>query len=142
MYIKKCVCVANNLQVRFVSSDVSRLLFMLVTRFDLPNLLVNKLDYSRALVCDFVHVSNDTRATHELHAKINGNHTSMVHVSVKLKLSCTILSLRGFRSTQIHTASVSLGMITIAAHQGVDSSTGEMTPKLCICCNSDISWRT
>ena len=31
--IMKCVCIANNLQVRFVSRDVSRLLFMLVTRF-------------------------------------------------------------------------------------------------------------
>ena len=52
---------------------------------------MDKLDYSRALTCDFVRVSNDTRATRELHAKINGNHVSMVHASVKLKLSCTVI---------------------------------------------------
>ena len=52
---------------------------------------MDKLDYSRALACDFVRVSNYTRATRELHAKINGKHVSMVHASVKLKLSCTVL---------------------------------------------------
>ena len=54
---------------------------------------MNKLDYSRALVCDFVRVSNDTRTTRELHAKTNGNYVSMVHASIKLKLSCTICML-------------------------------------------------
>ena len=46
------------------------------------------------------------------------------------------LSLRGFKSTQIRTAPKSLGTTTIAAHQGVGSSTGDMTPKLCIRYNS------
>ena len=86
MYIK-CVYIANNLQVRFVLRDVSRLLFMLVTR---PNLLVNKLDYSCVLTCDFVRISFRSRATRKLYAKINGKHASMVHASVKFKLSCTV----------------------------------------------------
>ena len=51
---------------------------------------MNKLDYSRALACDFVRVSFCSRATRELYAQVNGKHASMVHASVKFKLSCTI----------------------------------------------------
>ena len=51
---------------------------------------MNKLDYSRVLACDFVRVSFRSRATRELYAKINGKHASMVHVSIKFKLSCTV----------------------------------------------------
>ena len=56
-----------------------------------------------------------------------------------LGIGCTslkTLSLRGFRSTQIRTVPVSLGMTTIAECQGVGSSKGEMTSKLCIYCKS------
>ena len=54
-----------------------------------------------------------------------------------LVIGCTsrkTLSLRGFRSKQIRTAPVSLEITTIATHQGVGPSTGEMTPKLRIHC--------
>ena len=53
-----------------------------------------------------------------------------------LGIGCTsrkTLLLRGFRSMQIHTVAVSLGMITITTHQGVGSSTSKMTK---IHCNS------
>ena len=54
-------------------------------------------------------------------------------------IGCTshkTLSFRGFKSTQIRTIPESLGTITIAAHHGVGSSTGEMTPKFSIRCSS------
>ena len=51
---------------------------------------MNKLDYSRALACHFVRMSFCSQATHELYTKINGKHASMVHTSVKFKLSCTL----------------------------------------------------
>ena len=41
-----------------------------------------------------------------------------------------------FIKGQIRTAPKSLGTTTIATHQGVGSSTGEMTFKVCIHCNS------
>ena len=50
-------------------------------------------------------------------------------------IGCTsrnTFSLRGLRSTHPNC----LGTTTIAAHQGVGSSTGEITPKLFIRCNS------
>ena len=48
------------------------------------------LHYSCALVCYFDCVSNDMHKTYELHTKFNRKHASMVHMSVKLKLSYNI----------------------------------------------------
>ena len=44
------------------------------------------LHYSCVLACHFNRLSNDTRTTHELHAKTNGKHVSMMHTSVKVKI--------------------------------------------------------
>ena len=58
---------------------------MLVTRF-----AFTKFAREQVGLFSCTRVSFRSRATRELYTKINGKHASMVYVSVKFKLSCTV----------------------------------------------------
>ena len=72
--------------VRFVLSNILRLLFTFVTR-----LTFTKFDC--VILMHWHVILIECKMTHVLlksNTKINGQHTSMVYASVKLRLSCTV----------------------------------------------------
>ena len=93
--------------------------------------VVNNLDSLASGICQ-----NSLLASNLLNTVAPDNCTSVVYT---LGMGCTSLNTFLFsilRSTQIRTAPESLGTTIIVAHHGVGSSTGEITPRLCMCCNS------
>ena len=89
--------------------------------------VVSNLDSLARGICQ-----NPLLASSLLNTVAPDNRASIVST---LGMRCTSLntfSFSGLRLTQIRTAPESLGTTTIAAHQRVGSSTGEITPKLCM----------
>ena len=86
--------------------------------------MVNNLDSLARGICQ-----NPLLASNLLNTVAPDNCASVVSTFGIGCTSCNTFSFSGLRPTQIRTAPESLGTTTIAAHHGVGSSTGEITPK-------------
>ena len=97
--------------------------------------VVNHLDSLASGICQ-----NPLLTSNLLNSVAPDNCASVVST---LGMGCTSLntfSFSGLRSTHIRTAPESLGTTTIAAHHGIGTSTGEITPRLCMHCNSQCTF--